>query len=74
MVSHFEQGVTPGPFYDSLIRNPVKFFSVIRRKVVVHINIEEAVLARNSGSHSRLTKLREAGKTSRPMKVNETST
>jgi len=36
------------------------------------MNIEEAVLARNNDSHSRLPKPREASKLSRPMRVNET--
>ena len=74
MVSTFEQGVAPGPFCDSLLRNPTETFSEIRRRVVTHINTEEAVLAKNNGSHSRLAKLREANKASRLMRVNETST
>jgi len=61
-------------FCDSLIRNPTKTFSEIRRRAVSIINAEEAVLARNNGSHSRLSKSREASKLSRPVTVNETST
>ena len=73
-VSSFEQGVAPGPFCDSLIRNSAETFSEIRRRAVAHINTEEAVLARNNSSHSRLSKPREASKAPRPMRVNETST
>jgi len=73
MVSAFEQGVAPGSFCDSLIRNPTETFSEIKRRAVAHINTEEAVLARNNGSHSRLSKPREASKASRPIRANETS-
>jgi len=41
--------------------------------VVAQINVEEAVAARNNGSHSQLAKPNEVGKTSRPMRVNKTS-
>jgi len=74
MVSAFEQGVALGPFCDSLIINLMKTFSEIRRRAVAHINVEEVVAARNNGSHSWLAKPKEVGKTSRPMRVSETST
>ena len=73
MVSAFEQGVAPGPCCDSLIRNPAEAFSEIRRRAVAHINVEEAVVARNNGSHSRLAKPKEASKASRPLRVNKAS-
>jgi len=73
MVSTFEEGVALGPFCDSLIRNPTETFYEIWRRAVAHINTKEVVLARNNDSYSRLSKLREASKLSRPMTVNETS-
>jgi len=73
MVSAFEQGVALGPFYDSLIRSPLESFSEIRRRVITHINVEEAVVTTNNGSHSQLAKPKEVSKASRPMRVNETS-
>jgi len=43
MVTAFEQGITMGPFSDSLNRNQAETFFEIQRRVVAHINIEEAV-------------------------------
>jgi len=73
LVSAFKQGVAPRPFCDSLIRNPIETFSEIRQRAVAHINAEEAVVARNNGSHSRLAKPKEVSKASLPLRVNETS-
>jgi len=73
MVSAFEQGVAPGSFCDSFIRNPTETFSEITQRAVAHINAEETVLARNNGLHSRLSRSREESKASRPVRVNETS-
>jgi len=72
-VSAFEQGVPPKRFCDSLIRRPPENFSKIRRRAVAHINAEEAITARNNGSHSRLAKPKEVSKTFRPVRVTETS-
>jgi len=74
MVSTFKQGVAFGPFYDSLIRNPAKTFSEIRRRAVAHISVEEAVVARNNGPQPRVAKPKETNKASRPLRVHETST
>ena len=49
MVSAFEQAVASRPFCDSLIKNPTKTFSEIRRRALAHISAEEAVAARNNG-------------------------
>ena len=73
MVSSFEQGVAPGPFCDSLIKNSAETFSEIRRRTVADINVEEAVVAMNNGSHSRMAKPKEANKASQPLRINETS-
>jgi len=74
MVFAFEQGVAPGPFCDSRIKNSEENFYKIRRRAVAHINAQEAVVARNNGPHSRLAKPKEASKPSRPLRVNEAST
>jgi len=73
MVSPFEQGVASGLFCDSLIKSPIESFSEIRQRAVTHINAEEAVVARNNGSHSWIAKPKEVSKASRPMRVNKTS-
>jgi len=43
MVHAFGEGIMTGPFSDSLIKNPVRTFGEIRRRVVAHITVEEAV-------------------------------
>jgi len=73
LVFAFEQGVAPRSFCDSLIKNPAETFSEIKQRAVAHINAEEAVVARNNGSHSRLAKPKEASKPSQPLRVNEAS-
>jgi len=74
MVSAFELGVGSRLFCDSLIRNPVDTFSEIRWREVSHINVEEAVAARNNGPQPRVAKPKETNKASRPLRVHETST
>ena len=73
MVTGFGQGVASGPFCNTLIRNPPETILEIRRRAVVHINVEEAVTVRNGSSHSQPAKPRNTNKASRPMRVHETS-
>ncbi|KAK7342428.1 hypothetical protein VNO80_25380 [Phaseolus coccineus] len=42
--------------------------------VCVNSNAEEAVVVRNNGMHSRITKLKKTSKGSRSLRVHETST
>ena len=74
MVTAFEHGVAAESFTDSLIRNPTETFPEIRIRFVAHINAEEAVAVKNGNSYSRLSKSKESGRASRPLRVNETST
>ena len=48
MITAFEQGITTGPFSDSLIRNPTETFSEVRERVVAHIEAEEVVVKKNA--------------------------
>jgi len=56
-----------GPFSDSLIRNPAVTFAEIRRRVVAHISIKEAVSVKHNNTYPGQTKPKE-GSRAQPLK------
>jgi len=66
MVFAFIQGMTAGPFSDSLINNPTETFSEVRERAVIHIEAEEVVLKKNRSSHSTQPKPKESNRDRSP--------
>ena len=73
MVNAFGQGVMTGSFSDSLIRNPTVTFVEIQRRVVAHINAEEAVYVKHKNTYPGQTKPKK-GRRSRPLMANKATT
>jgi len=72
VIASFEQGMEVGPFNDSLIRNPTETFYEVRKRAVMHIEVEEVVLRKNDNSCSRKPKPKERNRY-QPLQVHETS-
>jgi len=71
MVVAFVQGMTAGPFNNSLLRNPTVTFFEVRERVFTNIEAEEVVLRKNDNSRSKQPRPKESNK-DWPMRVNET--
>jgi len=73
MVHAFRQGIMPGLFSDSLIRNSTRTFGDIRRQAVVQIGAEKAVSVKRDNMYPGQAKPKKSSR-AQPLRVHEAVT